>query len=92
MSRHNFSMSRQSSIGPVLGIHNFNLEIRLLHILYIYLVLIKEKRVVFWFCFKGRSRGGQMRREQLGTEGYQDMGRKGGLSTDDQTIGKINCI
>ncbi len=34
---------------------------------------------------KGRSRGGQTRREQLGTEGYQEMGRKGGLSTGDRS-------
>ncbi|XP_031264217.1 protein EMB-1-like [Pistacia vera] len=34
---------------------------------------------------EGRSRGGQTRREQLGTEGYQEMGRKGGLSTGDQS-------
>ncbi|KAF6152396.1 hypothetical protein GIB67_014326 [Kingdonia uniflora] len=33
---------------------------------------------------EGRSRGGQTRREQLGTEGYQEMGRKGGLSTTDK--------
>lgn len=33
---------------------------------------------------KGRSRGGQTRRKQLGTEGYQEMGRKGGLSTGDR--------
>uniref|UniRef100_A0A7N2MG86 Em protein n=1 Tax=Quercus lobata TaxID=97700 RepID=A0A7N2MG86_QUELO len=32
----------------------------------------------------GRSRGGQTRRTQLGTEGYQEMGRKGGLSTGDR--------
>lgn len=36
----------------------------------------------------GRSRGGQTRKEQLGTEGYQEMGRKGGLSTGDQTGGE----
>lgn len=29
----------------------------------------------------GRSRGGQTRKEQLGAEGYQEMGRKGGRST-----------
>ncbi|KAI3734994.1 hypothetical protein L6452_14477 [Arctium lappa] len=34
---------------------------------------------------EGRSRGGQTRRDQLGAEGYQEMGRKGGLSTGDQT-------
>ncbi|PWA47362.1 Small hydrophilic plant seed protein, conserved site-containing protein [Artemisia annua] len=34
---------------------------------------------------QGRSRGGQTRRDQLGTEGYQEMGRKGGLSTGDQS-------
>ncbi|XP_018842263.1 protein SLE2 [Juglans microcarpa x Juglans regia] len=34
---------------------------------------------------EGRSRGGQTRREQLGTEGYQEMGRKGGLSTVDRS-------
>ncbi|XP_071729021.1 em-like protein GEA6 [Rutidosis leptorrhynchoides] len=30
---------------------------------------------------QGRSRGGQTRKDQLETEGYQEMGRKGGLST-----------
>ncbi|KAI3936045.1 hypothetical protein MKW92_043131 [Papaver armeniacum] len=30
---------------------------------------------------QGRSRGGQTRKEQLGTEGYQEMGRKGGRSS-----------
>lgn len=34
---------------------------------------------------KGRSRGGQTRRKQLGTEGYQEMGCKGGLSTGDRS-------
>lgn len=34
---------------------------------------------------EGRSRGGQTRREQLGTEGYQEMGRKGGLSTTEES-------
>ncbi|ERN05313.1 protein SLE2 [Amborella trichopoda] len=37
---------------------------------------------------EGRSRGGQTRREQLGTEGYQEMGRKGGLSTLNQSGGE----
>ncbi|MQM01683.1 hypothetical protein Taro_034442 [Colocasia esculenta] len=37
---------------------------------------------------EGRSRGGQTRREQLGTEGYQEMGRKGGLSTVEQSGGE----
>ncbi|KAK6145525.1 hypothetical protein DH2020_022345 [Rehmannia glutinosa] len=36
----------------------------------------------------GRSRGGQTRRDQLGTEGYQEMGRKGGLSTGDKPGGE----
>ncbi|KAL0003396.1 hypothetical protein SO802_017177 [Lithocarpus litseifolius] len=34
---------------------------------------------------EGRRRGGQTRRKQLGTEGYQEMGRKGGLSTGDRS-------
>lgn len=33
----------------------------------------------------GRSKGGQTRKEQIGTEGYQEMGRKGGLSTNDES-------
>ncbi|EEF34067.1 late embryogenesis abundant protein EMB564 [Ricinus communis] len=37
---------------------------------------------------EGRSRGGQTRKEQLGTEGYQEMGRKGGLSTTDESGGE----
>ncbi|PIN18067.1 hypothetical protein CDL12_09262 [Handroanthus impetiginosus] len=34
------------------------------------------------------SRGGQTRKEQLGREGYQEMGRKGGLSTVDKSGGE----
>ncbi|KAK9283546.1 hypothetical protein L1049_011793 [Liquidambar formosana] len=37
---------------------------------------------------EGRSKGGQTRKEQLGSEGYQEMGRKGGLSTTDQSGGE----
>lgn len=39
-------------------------------------------------CFSGRSKGGQTRKEQLGGEGYHEMGRKGGLSTDDMSGGE----
>ncbi|CAM0873543.1 unnamed protein product [Alopecurus aequalis] len=35
---------------------------------------------------EGRSRGGQ--KEQLGEEGYSEMGRKGGLSTNDESGGE----
>ncbi|XP_007008931.2 PREDICTED: em-like protein GEA6 [Theobroma cacao] len=34
---------------------------------------------------EGSSREGQTRNEQIGTEGYQEMGRKGGLSTGDKS-------
>ncbi|CAI9090180.1 OLC1v1024903C1 [Oldenlandia corymbosa var. corymbosa] len=34
---------------------------------------------------EGRSKGGQTRKEQLGTEGYKEMGKKGGLSTGDKS-------
>ncbi|KAL8538810.1 hypothetical protein ACS0TY_000716 [Phlomoides rotata] len=37
---------------------------------------------------EGRSRGGQTRKDQLGTEGYQQMGRKGGLSTGEKGGGE----
>ncbi|XP_023639106.1 protein SLE1 isoform X2 [Capsella rubella] len=39
---------------------------------------------------EGRSKGGQTRKEkeQLGHEGYQEMGRKGGLSTMDKSGGE----
>nr|XP_023903698.1 LOW QUALITY PROTEIN: protein SLE2 [Quercus suber] len=33
---------------------------------------------------EGRSRGGQTRRKQLGTEGHQEMGRKGGLRSGEE--------
>lgn len=37
----------------------------------------------------GRSKGGQTRKEQIGHEGYQEMGRKGGLSTSDEPGGEL---
>ncbi|XP_056169352.1 late embryogenesis abundant protein B19.4-like [Syzygium oleosum] len=37
----------------------------------------------------GRSKGGQTRKEQLGTEGYQEMGRKGQLSTGDSRVASV---
>ncbi|KGN54388.1 protein EMB-1 [Cucumis sativus] len=37
---------------------------------------------------EGRSRGGQTRKEQLGHEGYQEMGRKGGLSNTGMSGGE----
>ncbi|KAI9077749.1 hypothetical protein K1719_040235 [Acacia pycnantha] len=37
---------------------------------------------------EGRHRGGQTRKEQLGSEGFQEMGRKGGLSTMDRSGGE----
>lgn len=50
--------------------------------------------VVGFICLKyyvpfcgcvGRSKGGQTRKGQIGTEGYQEMGRKGGLSTNEES-------
>lgn len=37
---------------------------------------------------EGRSRGGQTRKEQIAEEGYSEMGRKGGLSTNDESGGE----
>ncbi|KAB2621910.1 late embryogenesis abundant protein EMB564-like [Pyrus ussuriensis x Pyrus communis] len=37
---------------------------------------------------EGRSRGGQTRKEQIGEEGYHEMGKKGGLSTTDKPGGE----
>ncbi|XP_047324561.1 em-like protein GEA6 [Impatiens glandulifera] len=37
---------------------------------------------------EGRSRGGQTRKDQIGTEGYQELGRKGGLTTADKSGGE----
>lgn len=46
--------------------------------------------VVGIFCVRwlGRSRGGQTRKEQIGEEGYHEMGKKGGLSTTDKPGGE----
>ncbi|GAV73575.1 LEA_5 domain-containing protein [Cephalotus follicularis] len=38
---------------------------------------------------EGRHRGGETRKEQIGTEGYQEMGKKGGLSTRDTSGGEL---
>lgn len=38
--------------------------------------------------YAGRSRGGQTRREQLGTEGYQEIGSRGG-QTRRQQLGRV---
>ncbi|KAI9077805.1 hypothetical protein K1719_040291 [Acacia pycnantha] len=35
-------------------------------------------------CFFGRSKGGQRRKEQLGKEGYQELGSKGGQTRKEQ--------
>ncbi|KAK2991885.1 hypothetical protein RJ640_026755, partial [Escallonia rubra] len=36
---------------------------------------------------EGRSKGGQRRKEQIGEEGYKEMGRKGWLSSTDRSGG-----
>ncbi|EMS66845.1 hypothetical protein TRIUR3_08906 [Triticum urartu] len=36
----------------------------------------------------GGHRGGETRKEQMGEEGYREMGRKGGLSTNDESGGE----
>ncbi|KAG0556246.1 hypothetical protein KC19_11G038300 [Ceratodon purpureus] len=37
---------------------------------------------------EGRSKGGQARAEQLGHEGYVEMGKKGGLATNEMSGGE----
>jgi hypothetical protein len=39
-------------------------------------------------CNAGRSKGGQTRAEQLGHEGYVEMGKKGGSATADMPGGE----
>ncbi|KAM7491902.1 hypothetical protein LguiA_034823 [Lonicera macranthoides] len=57
-------------------------------------IIIIYGTVVGFICLKyyvpfcgcvGRSKGGQTRKGQIGTEGYQEMGRKGGLSTNEES-------
>ena len=38
-------------------------------------------------CCAGRSKGGQTRAEQLGHDGYVEMGKKGGSATSEQSGG-----
>jgi hypothetical protein len=42
---------------------------------------------MFAFDCAGRSKGGQARAEQLGHEGYVEMGKKGGSATNEQSGG-----
>ena len=39
------------------------------------------------FCGAGRSKGRQARAEQLGHDGYVEMGKKGGSTTNEQSGG-----
>ncbi len=43
--------------------------------------------LAFARAFAGRSRGGQARSEQLGHEGYVEMGKKGGSTTSEMSGG-----
>lgn len=48
----------------------------------------KFKLMSLLLVSKGRSKGGQTRKQQLGGEGYHEMGRKGGLTTEDMSGGE----
>lgn len=61
--------------------------LRLFQVMYIDYIVMRLMFVEY-LLYEGRSRGGQTRKEQLGTEGYQEMGRKGGLSTGDKPGGE----
>ncbi|KAJ3696024.1 hypothetical protein LUZ60_001401 [Juncus effusus] len=37
---------------------------------------------------EGRQKGGETRRDQMGEEGYKEMGKKGGLSTKEESGGE----
>jgi hypothetical protein len=55
------------------------------------LVSNNKKAQIMLNCFvwvlisKGRAKGGKHRAEQLGKEGYQEMGKKGGLSSSGES-------
>ncbi len=61
--------------------HNMDLEIS-------HIVMYEVCMWVMLHFGAGRSRGGQARAGQLGTEGYQEMGKKGGLATTDMSGGE----
>jgi hypothetical protein len=55
------------------------------------LVSNNKKAKIMLHCFvwvlisKGRAKGGKHRAKQLGKEGYQEMGKKGGLSSSGES-------